>query len=249
MPTILGDDTIENLDDDEDPQQVAARLIQLLSDDFERVIRRLMRVNFEAVRNQDTATDETRSEFYTEWRSTARDAIRSFFAYVEGTVYSLKVYAMMQLAVLDDPLPAHEVNAVLECTHSMSDRGVMRDKAFHIAFFPNLLFMINLQERLHKLEPQLDKSAPWWTALNDLVSVRDRLMHPKHPNDLELDGEDMKTLMFVRKGFNALLERFLGPQPWTLPDAWEMRPELMPDSWIRRINELQGLDESGNPLP
>jgi hypothetical protein len=178
-----------------------------------------------------------------------RDAVRSFFAYVEGTVYSLKQYAAVQLSILDDPLQPHEMDAVIECTHAMSDKGVMRDKAMHISFLPNLLFMIRLQERLHKLPPQLNRNEAWWVALSELVGVRDRLMHPKHPDDLKLDGEDLRTLMFVREGFNGLLTKFLGSRPWKLPDAWEMRPEFMPDSWIKEINELQGLDENGAPLP
>jgi hypothetical protein len=246
MTTILGDDTIEDLDDDEDPQKVAAQLIQLLNDDFRRVMKRLMRVNMEALANQNDTTNKKEHEFVTEWQSAARDVVRSFFAYVEGTVYSLKQYAKVQLALYERPLERHEADAVIECTYTMNERGVLKIKPMHIRFEANLLFMINLQERLHQLPPQLNKNDNWWVALEELVGVRDRLMHPKHPNDLNVEGEDIKTLILVRKGFNDLLEKFLGPRPWTLPDVDEYRPGVIPKSWLEAEDEALSRFETSN---
>jgi hypothetical protein len=240
------DDDLED-EDDENPQEIAAALIQMLDDDVERLIARYDKLL--DTMSAEGVMPEKFQEYDGEWRSLTREIFRAFFAYVEGTVYSLKQYAHIQLGVLDQPLEPHEVDAVIECTWRMRDNGIVEYRSANITFMQNLLFMVRLQERLHGLEKQLDKNALWFRALEDSVHVRDRLMHPKRPLDLEVDVEDLKTLWMARGGFIGMLERFMGPRPWKLPDVWQHRPDRMSTDLKRRMRKLLGLDPSGTDWP
>jgi hypothetical protein len=229
---------LDDEDGEEDSQKVAAALIQMLDDDVERILGR-----FDALREEASAEDVTPDEMHEhdrEWHSLTRELFRAFFAYVEGTVFSLKQYARYQLAVLGSPLEQHEADATYEGAWRMRDNGVVEWKTANIQFMPNLLFMISLQERLHGLKNQLDKNSLWFRALKESVEVRNRLMHPKHPFDLLPGVEDLKSLLMAREGFIALLEKFLGPRPWSLPDIWDTFPDVdVKEDWTKDIGLFQ----------
>ncbi len=234
-------------EEDENPQEIAAALIQMLDADVERIIARYDKLLETMFANG--VTREQYQEYDGERESLSREIFRAFFAYVEGTVFSLKQYAMIQLGLLDQPLEPCEVDAVLECTWRMRDNGVVEYKPANITFMQNLLFMVRLQERLHGLEKQLDRNSIWFRCLAGSVHVRDRVMHPKHPSDLEVDVEDLKTLWLARTGFIALLEKFMGPRPWKLPDVWLHRPERMPEDMRLDVRKALGLDPGGTDWP
>lgn len=203
--------------EDTDPQRNAGRLITVLDLDYGFSVIDLRKFEH----NQQVKFPGIDIPLTLEWNTKARNVVRTFFAYLEGTVYSLKVYADIQFKNSLSPLKPHEIDAVYEETHTINEKGIVETKSMNIRLIPNILFMIKLQKRVHGISKDLDKNSEWWALLKESVEVRNRITHPKTIEDIHITRDEIENILLVAEGFNELLTNFLGPRPWVLPNLWD----------------------------
>ena len=190
-----------------DVQEVAAQLIGLLDRDYSRIYDSLQ----EGFRKRG---QELEYEF------TARQLVRAFFAYVEGTIYSLKNFAGAQLSFVGLELEEYEWDLIHEEQHILDDNGKIKHQSMMIRLIPNLKFMLKMLGDTMGADEIDFKKEEWWPAFRNSVKVRDRLMHPKQLSDMNISAFELDDLIQARTGFNKLLSNYLGPRPWMLEDIW-----------------------------
>lgn len=195
-----------------DVHEVAAQLISLLDEDYTRIYDSL----HEGLSKNNL---EIEHEF------SARQLVRAFFAYVEGTIYSLKGFAGAQLAFMGLVLEEHEWDLIHEYQHVLDDNGKVKHQRAAIRLIPNLKFMLSmLGDTMGADEVDFNKKN-WWPAFRRSIKVRDRLMHPKSLSDMNISYGELGDLIEAREGFDELLSGYLGNRPWTLKDIWPYKPE------------------------
>lgn len=69
----------------------------------------------------------------------------------------------------------------------------------------NIRFAFTLLERAHGYPSQFDASSEWWFCFRESTKVRDRLMHPRMPEDLDVSGDEIIKALKAKNGFDAIL--------------------------------------------
>jgi hypothetical protein len=145
--------------------------------------------------------------------SYARALIRAFFALVEGTCNALKVQALGDM--LDDEdrdIEPGLINIVFEERFEVDDNGRAAVKPLIYPLQKNIKFAFRIYSEASGHPNTLDTSASWWCALMEMSKLRDRFMHPKKPEDLDVTTHDVVRCAEAECGFtNAVLQLLEGP--------------------------------------
>lgn len=56
----------------------------------------------------------------------------------------------------------------------------------------------------------MDFSSEWWSSLKKSIKVRDRLMHPRMPNDLDVSDDEVQDTIKAMEGFTKIIYRYFG---------------------------------------
>jgi hypothetical protein len=56
---------------------------------------------------------------------------------------------------------------------------------------------------------QFDPSVEWWSCLRTAIKVRDLLMHPRMPDDLDISPEGLIKTIKAKNGFEKLIMRYI----------------------------------------
>jgi hypothetical protein len=139
----------------------------------------------------------------------ARQVIRAIFAYIEGVTFSLKITAAHHgLRKGVDMSPAERFFAA-EVAYYLNDKGEVVERPAQIRLAENLRFAFSLYEKAHSHAPQFDPSSEWWACLRESIKVRDRLMHPRMPADLDVSGDEIVKALKAVRGFETLLHKYI----------------------------------------
>lgn len=168
-------------------ERALGELILILGKDFERLQRRM---ETSAKRGNFTETDE----------SYARSLIRALFALVEGTCNAIKVDALGKLLDSGSVQP-EVVNVTMEQRFDLDDKGRIVQRSLTYTWDKNVRFAFAQHALAYRCKNWLDPSQEWWSALVAVSKVRDRLMHPKRPEDLDLVPSDVVCCIRAKSGF------------------------------------------------
>jgi len=103
----------------------------------------------------------------------ARQYARCFFALVEGLTYNYKLFAV--------ELPQRHY------TFTQEERDIANEKNVKIRFLDNLDYCITFLGKAFDLSLRLKKSDHRFGWFKMGTGIRDKLMHPKSVDDLEID--------------------------------------------------------------
>lgn len=181
----------------EQDERTTAYVIEELGKDYDKALERL--------KNSIGEPDEEGNHSYDE--SEARDLFRTLFAYLEGTSFSVRMWSAK--ALLDEGMmDEFERAAVSEQAISLQD-GEVVVTPMKISLQENVRFTFKLMDRAHKKPTQtLDTGKAWWFDFKKAVKVRDRLMHPKLPEDLDISGDEVVLAIRVHDGFGELMRSY-----------------------------------------
>jgi hypothetical protein len=178
------------LENKEPQERVLGEIITVLSRDLDRLFKRML-----SSANCGTFTESDASY--------ARALIRAFFALVEGTCNALKVQALGDM--LDDEerdIDSGIVSVVFEERFDLDDHGEVVVRPFTYTMQKNIKFAFRLYSEASNHPNTLNTSASWWGALVEMSRVRDRLMHPKRPEDLDVAPHDVVRCAEAGHGFH-----------------------------------------------
>ena len=132
----------------------------------------------------------------------ARMLIRSIFAYIEGVTFSAKVKAADLCLRNEIDITDAERFFAIDLDFMLKDTGEIIERPAHIRISDNVRFAFRLQEKALGLSKQFDPSDGWWSDFKLAIKVRDRLMHPKMPGDLNINGDEIIQALKAYNGYN-----------------------------------------------
>ncbi len=133
-----------------------------------------------------------------------RAMVRALFAMIEGTIFILKQMALAT-AAHQNILNTGELLLLEEKIPEITSKGECRMQTKYINLKDNLTFVSHVIKRLHGFTLQLGKDATHWEQFEKTIKVRNRITHPKDPNDLWVSDEDLKNIRAVSSWFFELL--------------------------------------------
>jgi hypothetical protein len=133
-----------------------------------------------------------------------RVLIRSVFSFTEALAFGLKMLAL-NYDIDNKVLTLPEKMLASECTYELDQKGEIEERPSKLKFVSNLKFSFRILSKAIKSERTLQSSGPSWDALLRSVKVRDRLMHPKHQNNLMVIDSEIRDVLlcyaYINKEF------------------------------------------------
>ena len=193
-------------------EPTTAELIETLGDDVARCHKTLVDAIDEGEIDADGSVDAD-YEFH------ARMLIRSIFAYIEGVTFSLKVKAAEQCLKNGVDITDGERWFAIELDFVLANNGDVKTRPAHIRTADNVRFAFRLQEKAQGLSTKFDPSAGWWSDFQAAIKVRDRLVHPKMPGDLNVNGDEICQVLAAYNGYHSQLNVYLSGEQEKANDA------------------------------
>ncbi len=177
-------------------ERTTAELIETLGEDIDRCYRGLDGSIKRGKRNAD-GTIEAKYEYH------ARQFIRAIFAFIEAVTYSVKLHAADHQMKAGIGLTDAERLFVLEVEYALKDNGDICERPAHIRLVDNIRFAFALQEKSLGITEKFNANVEWWSCLKSSIKVRDRLMHPKVPSDIDISPAEVITSLKAFNGFKS----------------------------------------------
>jgi hypothetical protein len=86
-----------------------------------------------------------------------------------------------------------------------NDKGEVIERSPKLRLANNIRFAFRLLEKSSGQPSKFDPSLEWWSCLQETVRVRDRLTHPRMPEDLDVSGNDIIKALKAKAGFDEVL--------------------------------------------
>jgi hypothetical protein len=133
-----------------------------------------------------------------------RQYIRAVFAELEGLTFSIKLLA---LAPESSPSFSTAEMALLRGEqYRLSDTGDALVSPAFLTLSSDMKFAIRSYAKSVGLTYQLPVSEPGWSALLRAKKVRDRLMHPRSANDLQVTDDELECATQASEWFQKKFE-------------------------------------------
>jgi hypothetical protein len=143
-----------------------------------------------------------------------RAYIRSFFAYMEGTVWLLK-----QL-IFQTVFQSKSIGYFLEKEKmSLADFALLSDKSFDLKdngeaceqqkflpFLKNLQFAVKIMERFTETPIDLKTDSVTWSHFIQTIKIRNRITHPKIAAEIDITDKEIKHAIEVCTWFNSIVK-------------------------------------------
>ena len=186
---------------EEQQEDVSERTIDYVTDILSQdVVKAMNRIAADL-----SQSDENGKYVYDE--TNARDLVRTLFAYLEGTSFIVRTRSALIL-LEEGKFNDYERAIFVEQTIALRDGEVVLTPA-RISFQENMKYTFKLADRAHKkATPTLDISKKWWFDFKRMVGVRDRLTHPKLPEDLDVSLQEVELAISVGNGFADLIDSY-----------------------------------------
>ncbi|MBN2390226.1 MAG: hypothetical protein JXR84_05870 [Anaerolineae bacterium] len=124
-----------------------------------------------------------------------RTLVRTLFAMIEGTTFAYKQHILADYEASRGQLSHAEYAVLTEEAYQLTNSGTIRTSPNYPNIKANIKFAFPLYARTlgadFKFTPSLDKD-PGWQSLCQSIEIRNRLMHPKSLEELEVSDADLK---------------------------------------------------------
>ncbi len=164
-------------------------LVITLASDFERLVKRML-------------TSAKRGHVSPSDASHARNLVRTLFALVEGTVFLMKIEALFTAEEQGSRTLLSRVCAGFRAASRFERRsGEVVERPANISLERNIRFAFRICSQVFKCSNTLDTNSDWWHALKRSRRVRDRLMHPRLPGNLDMGPKEIIDAIAAQRGF------------------------------------------------
>tara|TARA_A200000113_G_scaffold220661_1_gene231179 strand:+ start:538 stop:1125 length:588 start_codon:yes stop_codon:yes gene_type:complete len=184
-------------------ERSTSELIVTLGEDFQRCYSNVIK-DIENGEKQEDGSTLAEHEF------NARQLVRAGFAYIEGVSFAMKIAAIDDAIENGIELTQAEIDFAFEVSHQLNEKGNVVEVSAHINLTKNIKFAFNLYSKAHSLNQSFDAGLTWWSDLKKAIKIRDRLMHPRSPENLDIEPNEVITVISAVRGFEALLVEYIG---------------------------------------
>lgn len=128
---------------------------------------------------------------------------RTVCAYVEGVSALMRDRALEfemteRRGATKDKAYRAKIAALLGESYSVDEKGHAHARELLTPTLSNVVFSFNCYAEVFASPFRLDKGGQGWQALQKAFKIRNRLMHPKRPSDLEVSDDELHS---VREAF------------------------------------------------
>jgi hypothetical protein len=128
-----------------------------------------------------------------------RQYVRSVFAMIEGTIYVMKLLAKRPDI---ERFSAAELSLLSEESYDLNDMGKPIIRPHYLKLEKNIKFSFSMYAKSCDVSYILPVQEPGWNALKQSIKVRNRLMHPKNPGDLDVTNDELNNVEIADEWFN-----------------------------------------------
>ena len=176
-------------------------LIETLGNDVDRC-------HQELIHAIDEGTTDSNGNVDADYGYQARQLVRAIFAFIEAVTFSAKVEAAEYCLDHNRDLTDAERFFATDTDYILNDKGRVVERPAHIRLCDNVRFAFALQEKALGLKEPFDSSCAWWGCFKAAVKIRDRLTHPKMPDDVDISGDEIMTVLRAFDGFKQQLLKY-----------------------------------------
>ncbi|MGA2220501.1 MAG: hypothetical protein ABSH21_01775 [Verrucomicrobiia bacterium] len=187
-------------------ERTTQELIEKLGDDVDRCHAGLV----QCIDDGEAAGD---GSVTVDYEYHARQLIRSILAYVEGVTFSVKVSAVARCLDSGIEVSDHERYLAVEIDGQLNDKGEVIERPAKLRLAENVRFAFRLLEKATQGAFRFDPSVEWWASLRGTIAVRDRLTHPRYPQDIDVSGEEIVNALKAKVGFETALTSYKQRKP------------------------------------
>jgi hypothetical protein len=182
----------------DDDDRTTGELLETLDSDYLKCYQHLFRqLNLAETTADGSILADTEFE--------ARQLIRAAFAYIEGATFVLKVAATFDAEEKNIDLTPQQHHFIFEADFEINDKGQVTEKPAQIPLVRNVLFAFSVFAEANGIPYKLDTKARWWMLMLSSIRVRDRLMHPRTPSDLDVSSAETVAMIEAKAGFDREL--------------------------------------------
>jgi hypothetical protein len=182
-------------------ERTTKELIETLGADFQRCYGNI-------IQSFDEGTIDEKGLLDADYEFHARQLIRAAFAYIEAVTFSVKITAATHCLERRVGISPEERAFAADVDFDVDAKGVVVERTARIKLTRNIRFAFALYERARNIQPPFDPSSEWWCHLRESIRVRDRLMHPRLPEDLDVSPNELINTIKAKQGFDDLLTHY-----------------------------------------
>jgi hypothetical protein len=187
-------------------ERTTEELINILGSDCQRCHKALIRAIDNGHRDKHGHLSPARSfDFY------SRQFVRAAFAYIEAVTFSVKISSAATCMDKDIDITPQERYFAADTECEINEKGVVIETTARISLARNIRFAIALNRRAHGIAESFDASVEWWSCMKSAIKLRDRLTHPKYPDDLDISGDEIVQVVKAKSGLEAEVLHFGRP--------------------------------------
>lgn len=175
-------------------ERTTSELITTLGNDIDRCRREL-------IGSIDDGKVDPNGDVHADYEYHARQLIRAIFAFIEAVTFSVKVQAADYCLHHNRDIEDAERFFAVDIEHVLTEKGEVLERPAHIRLADNIRFAFALQEKALGCAETFDPSIEWWSCLKSSIRLRDRLTHPKLPEDIDISGGEIVTALKAYEGF------------------------------------------------
>jgi len=172
----------------------SSELIEALGNDVTKCHEELLKAIDEGTVDSDGTVDA-------DYEYHARQLVRTIFAFIEGVTFSMKVKAASHCLDNRIEITDGERFFAVDKDHILTDKGRVIERPAHIRLSDNVQLAFALQEKALRIAKLFDSSCEWWSCFKSSIKVRDRLTHPKMPEDIDISGDEIVSVLSAYEGF------------------------------------------------
>jgi hypothetical protein len=125
----------------------------------------------------------------------ARGLIRSFLAYIESSVYEMRLVVRDADDARRIKLSAAERSLINEETYELTESGKPQIRTRYLKIERNFRFTTELFAQVFEVTSDIDYSGSGWSAFLDAIKIRNRITHPRDPESINLSLEEVETIV------------------------------------------------------
>jgi hypothetical protein len=130
-----------------------------------------------------------------------RAVLRTLFAWVEATVFALKRIALKTTEHKELFSPA-ELAMLHEHSYDLDEKGKAKIQTKFIPLPKNLRFAFESCSRAFGIRNTLDVGNTGWDSFQKAIEMRNRITHPRTPEDLHISDEDFAQIELAISWFS-----------------------------------------------
>lgn len=161
------------------------------------------------IKRLDEGERDERGNVYVDDDFEARQFIRTAFAYIEGATFVIKIEASYNSEEKGFELSLQQQSLIFEIDFDLNDKGDVIERPSKIPLTKNIRFAFSVFAQANGIKSTLDISAEWWAKLKESIKVRNRLMHPRYPVDLDVSPQEVIAMIKAKSGFDDALHSLI----------------------------------------